>query len=203
DSACQKRDWKHHKQYCNDNPDTHGPSYETIKSYDYRFMDGFLSFALVKLKVQKRFGHLSSDDFRKEWLEVACAYFVHVYLVAVKNPPPGRFNRVRFHSVRLASTHLFKQPIRDSIHGHLNVRFPAFTIGYSIVSGDINVGEDFVDIYPPPTKVEAFIHKIPYPFPPTPDLDPFDILKIIALHELQSRESAAASSPWQKNKHHE
>ncbi|PPQ80479.1 hypothetical protein CVT26_003934 [Gymnopilus dilepis] len=198
-AICQKKDWRQHEQQCNDDTNSHEPGYETIRSYDNHFADGFLSFALVKLAVQERFGQLSRDDFRRAWSEVATVCFLHVYLVVVENPPPGRFNRLRFHSVRFSSPRLFEPRLLDFVYKDLDSRFPAFTLGYSIVPGDINEGTNFVDINPPPTTIETFTHQFPYPLPPQSYIDPCEILTAIALREYQSRQDAAASAAQGKN----
>ena len=71
----------------------------------------------------------------------------------------------------------------------LEERAPAFTIGYSVVSGGVNNGEKF--IHRQPDQVEAFIHTFRYPLWDTSNIDCQDILRGIACRESLYREEAA------------
>ncbi|PPQ96329.1 hypothetical protein CVT26_004955 [Gymnopilus dilepis] len=164
------------------------PTFHTIRCYDFKFNDGYLSFALTCLEVWGRYHHLSREDFLREWLEVTRSYFLHVYLVRVENPPPGRFNHVRFHSARMSSLCYLPPSLRERIQQHLDARSPAFTIGYSIVPGGINQGEEYTHVQG--AHVEAFVHTFRFPLPDTSNIDRTEILRAIVYRENAYREEA-------------
>ncbi|PPQ73361.1 hypothetical protein CVT26_015453 [Gymnopilus dilepis] len=184
DAVCQKKDWKIHKEGCNNYPELHGPAFHTLRSYDFKFFDGFLSFALTYLDLWGRYHHLGQEDFLREWSGVTCLYFLHVHVVRVDNPPPGRCNHVQFHSVRMSSLYVLQPSLRESIQKRLEERAPAFTIGYSVVSG----GEF---IHRKAEQVEAFVHTFRYPLWDTSNIDCQDILMGIACRESLYRVQAA------------
>ncbi|PPR05102.1 hypothetical protein CVT26_012338 [Gymnopilus dilepis] len=197
-AACQKKDWRVHKGGCMNSPESDGPAFHTIRSYDFRFMDGYLSFALTRLELWRRYHHLTREDFLKEWSQIAGLYFLHVYLVRVKNPPPGRFNHVQYHSVRMSSLFYLVPSLRERIQQRLEARSPAFTIGYSIIPGDINEGEEYIHVQP--KQVEAFVHTFRFPLADTSNIDLTDILRGVAYRETAYREEACQKARDGKKK---
>ncbi|PPQ81155.1 hypothetical protein CVT26_011109 [Gymnopilus dilepis] len=189
DAVCQRNDWKVHKDGCSNSPDFRGPIFYTLRCYNFKFADELLSFALTHLKAWGRFHHLSREEFLREWPKVTRSHLLLVYLVRVEDPPPGLFNHVQFHSVRMSSLDILPASLRERIHQRLDARSPAFTIGYSIVPGVINQGEEYIHVQP--TQVEAFVNTFGFPLSDTSNTDCEDILKALVYRENAYQEEAA------------
>ncbi|PPQ83066.1 hypothetical protein CVT26_011688, partial [Gymnopilus dilepis] len=138
----------------------------TKRSYDHHFRDGLLSLALITLKVSERFGQLSA------------------IVVPVVQPPPKRFNNIRFLSAHISSLYFLDADVRDSVHRRLDLCFPAMTIGYSIVSEHGPIGAR-------PAMVPTFTHTFTFPFSSKSDIEVIDIIQLIRQRETQAREAAA------------
>ncbi|PPQ96644.1 hypothetical protein CVT26_010641 [Gymnopilus dilepis] len=186
---CQKANWPVHKSFCAPTRILSDHD-KTIYAYDAKHRILLLTLAYNLYNFDHLFAHLQGFD-RLRFLAVARTSFLHIKLRPVANPSRRQETRVSFQDAQIVDATALTERQACDVSKHVERRFPAICLGFSIVAADGSY-----------QGVSTITH--PFKWPSMDSGRPLDLRKtinlILLLERMWSLEAQVKQDAQEKNR---